>query len=67
MEPIPSNEIYPVEEFDYRLLDTGNFKKLEQFGPYTFIRPAPQVIWPPHLPETDWGNANGEFRHHKGK
>ena len=67
MKPIPSNEIYPVEEFDYQLLDTGNFKKLEQFGPYTFVRPAPQAIWPPHLSETDWGNANGEFRHHKGK
>ena len=67
MKPIPSNEVYPVEEFDYQLLDTGNFKKLEQFGPYTFVRPAPQVIWPPHLPETVWGNANGEFRHHKRK
>ena len=67
MKLIPSNEVYPVEEFDYQLLDTGNFKKLEQFGPYTFIRPAPQVIWPTHLPETDWRNANGEFRHHKGK
>ena len=67
MELISSDEIYPVEEFDYRLLDTGNFKKLEQFGSYTFIRPAPQAIWPTQLPESDWGNANGEFRHHKGK
>ena len=63
----PSEENYTTEEFDYRLLDTGNFKKLEQFGHYRFVRPAPQAIWPPSLPEIDWGNANGEFRHHKGK
>ena len=46
MRPIPTDETYPVEDFDYRLLDTGNLKKLERFGPYTFVRPAPQVIWP---------------------
>ena len=56
-----------IKEFDYQLLDTGNFKKLERFGPYTFVRPAPQVIWPPQLLESEWGKANGEFRHHKGK
>ena len=56
-----------IKEFDYQLLDTGNFKKLERFGPYTFVRPAPQVIWPPQLVESEWGKANGEFRHHKGK
>ena len=56
-----------IKEFDYQLLDTGNFKKLERFGPYKFVRPAPQVIWPPQLLESEWGKANGEFRHHKGK
>ena len=64
---IPSEKNYTTEEFDYRLLDTGNFKKLEQFGHYRFVRPAPQAIWPPSLPEIDWKNSNGEFRHHKGK
>ena len=67
MNLITTDELNPVEEFDYQLLDTGNFRKLERFGPYTFVRPAPQVIWPPQLPETEWGKANGEFRHHKGK
>ena len=52
----PSEKKYTTEEFDYRLLDTGNFKKLEQFGLYRFIRPAPQAIWPPSLLETDWEN-----------
>ena len=67
MKPITADETYLVEEFDYRLLDTGNLKKLEQFGPHIFVRPAPQVIWPPHLPQADWDEADGEFSHHKGK
>ena len=67
MKLISSNKIYPVEEFDYRLMDTGNLKKLEQFGPYKFVRPAPQAIWPPQLPGKDWESANGEFHYHKGK
>ena len=66
MNPI-SSDAYPVEEFDYQLLDTGNLKKLERFGPYTFIRPSLQVIWPPKLSKTEWDKANGEFRHHKRK
>ena len=67
MKPVSPYETYSLEEFDYRLLDTGNLKKLEQFGPYKFIRPAPQAIWPPQLTGTEWGSANGEFHHHKGK
>ena len=67
MKPTFSNDPCPIKEFDYQLLDTGNFKKLERFGPYIFVRPAPQVIWPPQLSESEWDKANGEFRHHKGK
>ena len=53
MNPTLPNEPYIDEEFDYQLLDTGNCKKLERFGPYIFVRPAPQVIWPQNLPEKD--------------
>ena len=67
MNPTLPDEPYIDEEFDYQLLDTGNCKKLERFGPYTFVRPAPQVIWPPNLSKADWLSANGEFSHHKGK
>lgn len=54
------------EEFDYQLLDSGDFKKLERFGPYRFIRPAGQAIWPKCLPEGQWKKAHGEFQHSKG-
>ncbi|MEL6877427.1 MAG: class I SAM-dependent methyltransferase [Pseudomonadota bacterium] len=42
----------------YRLLDSGNGRKFEQFGPYSFIRPEPQAMWQPRLSEWD---ADGEF------
>lgn len=32
---------------DYELIDSGNLKKLERFGKYTFIRPDSQAIWKP--------------------
>ena len=42
----------------YRLLDSGNGRKLESFGRYRFIRPEPQAMWQPH--QADW-QADGEF------
>lgn len=57
---------YPLEEFDYQLLDSGDFNKLERFGPYRFIRPAGQAIWSKSLPEGEWKKAHGEFKHAKG-
>ncbi|WP_057883144.1 class I SAM-dependent methyltransferase [Tsuneonella troitsensis] len=43
---------------DYGLVDSGNGRKLERYGPYRFIRPEPQAMWSPRLP--DW-QAAGEF------
>lgn len=45
-------------EGGYRLLDSGNGRKLEQFGPHAFIRPEPQAMWSPRM--ADW-EAAGEF------
>ncbi len=42
----------------YRLLDSGAGRKWEAFGPHSFIRPEPQALWQPRLP--DWPAA-GEF------
>ena len=46
---------------EYILLDSGNMQKLERIGPYTLIRPAPQAVWRPHLPETEWKRADGVY------
>lgn len=43
---------------DYGLIDSGNGRKLERYGPYRFIRPEPQAMWAPA--SDDWA-ADGEF------
>ena len=43
---------------DYGLVDSGNGRKLERYGPHRFIRPEPQALWAPAAP--DW-RASGEF------
>jgi 23S rRNA (cytosine1962-C5)-methyltransferase len=46
---------------DYRLLDSGNGGKLEQVGPYRFVRPEPQALWTPAAPPQDWDAADAIF------
>lgn len=46
---------------DYALLDSGNGMRLEQFGPYTTVRPDPQAIWNPSLPTEEWNKADVQF------
>ncbi len=38
----------------YALIDSGHFQKLERFGNKVLIRPEPQAIWSPALPEKEW-------------
>ena len=48
---------------DYELIDSGNFRKLERFGPYVMIRPEPKALWDPSLPENEWcAMAHTEFK-----
>jgi len=53
--------IHPNNWADYSLIDSGNGKKLEKFGPYTFSRPEPQAIWTPRLKAKVWENSSGSF------
>lgn len=46
---------------DYSLLDSGNGKKLEQYGLYRFIRPEHQALWKPALPSQRWSEAHAIF------
>ncbi|RVT40305.1 class I SAM-dependent methyltransferase [Sphingobium algorifonticola] len=43
---------------DYGLIDCGQGRKLERYGPYRFIRPEPQAMWAPA--NADW-DADAEF------
>jgi 23S rRNA (cytosine1962-C5)-methyltransferase len=46
---------------DYELIDSGDGNRLERFGTYTLIRPDPQAIWHPHLPQSTWEKADATF------
>lgn len=39
---------------DYELIDSGNFEKLERFGPYIMIRPEPKALWDRYLSHDKW-------------
>ena len=43
---------------DYGLIDSGDGRKLERYGPHRFIRPEPQALWTPRL---DRWASDGEF------
>ena len=46
---------------DYALLDSGDGRKLEQYGPYRIDRPEGQAIWRPALPEREWAAVDAVF------
>ena len=46
---------------DYRLLDSGDGRKLEQVGPYRFVRPEPQALWTPVRAAKEWDAADAIF------
>lgn len=45
----------------YRLLDSGNQEKLEQFGKYLIARPCAQALWSPSEPRALWEKADARF------
>ncbi|MDR2682267.1 MAG: class I SAM-dependent methyltransferase [Dysgonamonadaceae bacterium] len=52
----------------YELLDTGDYEKLERFGPCILRRPEPQAVWRKALPEEDWTNRTSAwFKKGNGK
>lgn len=52
------SHMYTIEtttpEADYELIDSGNLRKLERYGPYVLSRPDPQALWLPRLTEKEW-------------
>ena len=40
---------------DYALVDSGDGRKLERYGPHTVVRPEPQCFWRPHDPQAFTG------------
>jgi len=47
---------------NYKLIDSGDGRRLEQFGDYILDRPDPEVLWKKDLPESEWQRASAVFR-----
>lgn len=45
----------------YALIDSGNGRKLERFGPYLLSRPCSQAVWKPQLSDKEWEKADASF------
>jgi 23S rRNA (cytosine1962-C5)-methyltransferase len=61
-ESLPSISLLTAQNWtDYRLIDSGDGFKLEQFGAYRFIRPEPQAVWKKILPPREWDQACAFF------
>ncbi len=46
---------------DYELIDSGGLRKFERFGSYSLVRPDPQAIWNPSLPNSRWMDADAVY------
>lgn len=46
---------------DYALLDSGDGRKLERYGDVVVVRPEPQCLWRPALPQRVWDAADAVF------
>lgn len=51
---------------EYELLDSGDGRKLERFGPYVLMRPCAQAVWRPSRSEAVWQQAHTEFSRRGG-
>lgn len=53
----------------YKLLDSGNFQKLEQIGSFKVVRPSPQAVWKPDQSLAEWmSQADAHYeRYSNGK
>ena len=48
---------------DYELIDSGDFAKLERWGPYVTIRPEPKALWSKAMTDEEWRRlAHTEFK-----
>ena len=51
----------------YKLIDSGDGEKLEQFAEFVLRRPDPQALYPKRLPVGEWEKADATFEIREGK
>lgn len=53
---------------DFKLIDSGDFYKLEKVGPYVYHRPSPAAVWPSDKQEPFYDQIDATYeRHQNGK
>lgn len=53
---------------DFKLLDAGDFYKLEKVGPYVFHRPSPAAVWPADKQNPNYNKVDAKYeRYQNGK
>jgi len=53
---------------DYKIIDSGDFYKLEQLGEWTLLRPSPQAVWPKDNSCKGYSAVSAKYeRHQNGK
>lgn len=53
--------LLPPTNTNYRLLDSGNGLKLEQYGANIIVRPDSSCVWLPHTDPKDWKNVSARY------
>ena len=53
------------KNLDYKLIDTGDKRKLESYAGYVMDRPDPQALWPKSLSK-EWDKVDARFDEDKG-
>jgi 23S rRNA (cytosine1962-C5)-methyltransferase len=61
-----TKKIAKPPKIDYKLLDSGDGKKLERFGQYILIRPSAQAAWKPQKGALYWQKAYASFARDNG-
>ncbi len=65
MPPRPDQTVHhyakQTEFLDYALIDCGDTRRLERFGPFIIDRPAPQALWSPKLSTDTWKKADAYY------
>jgi 23S rRNA (cytosine1962-C5)-methyltransferase len=60
------NILTPPSTTNYRLLDSGESIRLEQFGSNTIIRPDATCLWKKNAPQQTWEEAQALYRKDTG-
>jgi 23S rRNA (cytosine1962-C5)-methyltransferase len=62
----PDHAAPAADDDSYELLDSGDARKLERFGPFVLARPCAQAVWRPRLDAPAWAAAHASFAREEG-